>query len=216
MPEPSDLHVVLGASGGIGNALVRELAARGRRVRAVDRGGTAPVPADVEVRAADVATRDGAAHACADAAVVYHCAQPAYGRWRQEFLPMTRAVLHGAATAGARLVLADNLYMYGPVDRPMTCPTPPPTPRAGSGPRWPSRCPPLTGPARRGRRWAEPRTTTAPAGSTPPAVRRSSPPRSRAGPPAGSARSTSRTPSATCPTSPGAWRRWGSGRRRTG
>jgi nucleoside-diphosphate-sugar epimerase len=120
MPTTSDLHVVLGASGGIGNSLVHELAARGRRVRAVNRSGTADVPAGVEVRAGDVASADGATRACAGAGVVYHCAQPPYARWAQEFLPMTRAVLDGAAAAGAKLVLADNLYMYGPVDRPMT------------------------------------------------------------------------------------------------
>jgi uncharacterized protein YbjT (DUF2867 family) len=34
----TDLHVVLGASGGIGAAVVRALAAQGRRVRAVHRG----------------------------------------------------------------------------------------------------------------------------------------------------------------------------------
>jgi len=85
------MHVVVGASGGIGGALVRELARRGHRVRAVNRAGDAAVPAGVERRAADVATADGA-----------------------------KAVAEGAAAAGAKLVLADNLYLYGPHDGPLT------------------------------------------------------------------------------------------------
>ena len=120
MSNVAERQVVLGAGGGIGGAVVRELAARGRQVDAVNRSGQLHVPPGVQVRRGDVTTAAGATKACAGAAVVYHCAQPAYNRWPQEFLPMTRAILEGAAAAGARLVLADNLYMYGPVDRPMT------------------------------------------------------------------------------------------------
>jgi nucleoside-diphosphate-sugar epimerase len=109
-----ELHVVVGASGGTGAAVVRELARRGHRVRAVNRAGNADAPAGVERLAADVATTEGAKTACAGAAVIYHCAQPPYTRWPQEFPPLTDAVAAGAAAAGAKLVLADNLYAYGP------------------------------------------------------------------------------------------------------
>jgi nucleoside-diphosphate-sugar epimerase len=117
-------HVVLGAAGGTGSAVVRELAARGLRVRAVTRAGTADVPEGVEQVAADVGTTDGARRACAGAAVVYHCAQPDYRNWPELFPPLTQAVLDGAADADAKLVFADNLYMYGPPDGPMTEETP--------------------------------------------------------------------------------------------
>src|SRR5215217_1495660 len=116
----NDLHVVVGASGATGGALVRELARRGRRVRAVNRAGDAAVPAGVERLAADVATRDGAKAACAGAAVVYHCAQPPYTDWPAAFPPLTDAIAEGAAAAGAKLVLADNLYLYGPHTGPLT------------------------------------------------------------------------------------------------
>lgn len=126
------LHVVLGASGGVGHAVVEELVRQGRRVRAVHRGaGTAPPPAgaeapgrgdaaverddpQVEWLAADISTAEGARVACAGAAVVHHCAQPAYHRWGQEFPAMNEAVIAGAAAAGAKLVFADNLYCYAP------------------------------------------------------------------------------------------------------
>ena len=120
MSATSDLHVVLGATGGTGGAVVRELAHRGLRARAVSRRGDADVPGGVERVAADVASAEGAKAACAGAAVVYHCAQPPYTRWPQEFPPLTDAIAAGAAAAGAKLVLADNLYAYGPPDGPLT------------------------------------------------------------------------------------------------
>ena len=113
------LHVVLGASGGTGGALVLELISRGHRVRAVSRGGGAPKGA--EGMKADVSTPEGAKAASVGAAVVYHAAQPAYTKWAEEFPPMTDNVVAGAAGAGAKLVFADNLYMYGPgAPQPMT------------------------------------------------------------------------------------------------
>jgi nucleoside-diphosphate-sugar epimerase len=123
MPGAS-LHVVLGAAGGTGSAVVRELAARGWEVRGVTRGGAANVPESVEQVAADVGTIDGARRACEGASVVFHCAQPDYTNWPQLFPPMTHAILDGAAAAGAKLVFADNLYVCGPPDGPMTEETP--------------------------------------------------------------------------------------------
>jgi nucleoside-diphosphate-sugar epimerase len=116
----SELHVVLGAAGSTGSAVVRALATRGLPVRAVTRGGPADAPEGVERVVADVGTIEGARRACEGAAVVYHCAQPDYRKWRELFPPMTQAVLDGASAAGAKLVFADNLYMYGPPDAPMT------------------------------------------------------------------------------------------------
>lgn len=123
MTTTDELHVVLGASGGTGSAVVEELLRRGHRVRAVSRSGKAPKEA--EAMRADVSTPEGARAASAGAAVVYHAAQPAYTRWPEEFPPMTDAVIEGAAGAGAKLVFADNLYMYGPgAPQPMTEETP--------------------------------------------------------------------------------------------
>lgn len=112
----SGLHVVLGATGAIGSAVVAELIARGHGVRAVSRSA-ATGPHGFR---ADVTTTDGAIAACEGAAVVYQCAQPKYERWAEEFPGLTRTVLTGVEAAAAKMVMADNLYVYGPVDGPMT------------------------------------------------------------------------------------------------
>ncbi|MEA3275709.1 MAG: NAD-dependent epimerase/dehydratase family protein [Pseudomonadota bacterium] len=108
----NELHVVLGASGGAGNAIVHALADRGHSVRAVNRGGNAVVPSGVEQVAADIADPAGAVTAVAGASVVYMAAQPAYHRWVEEFPAMLTNVVDAVAGANARLIMVDNLYMY--------------------------------------------------------------------------------------------------------
>ena len=118
MTQPNhSLHVVFGATGAIGGAVVGELLRRGRSVRAVSRRGRAPKGA--QGMAADAADPSQAAAAAAGAAVVYHCASPPYTRWPELFPPLTRSILGAAESSGAKLVFADNLYAYGPVDGPL-------------------------------------------------------------------------------------------------
>ena len=114
------LHVVFGATGGAGGALVQGLAASGCRVRAVSRKLAANPTEAVEQVSADAAYLAQAREACRGAAVVFHCAQPRYERWAEEFPALTSNIAEAAAAAGATLVYADNLYGYGPVDRPIT------------------------------------------------------------------------------------------------
>src|SRR5579864_9746280 len=78
---PTDLQVVLGATGGVGQALVQALAVQGAQVRAVNRSGRASVPASVEVMAADLTNRESARAACQGAMIVYHCAGLPYDQW---------------------------------------------------------------------------------------------------------------------------------------
>lgn len=73
---PSDLHVVFGAGGGIGGAAVRELAARGHRVRAVTRSGQGDPPAGVEPHQADLTDPAAVERAAAAAAVVSTAPSP--------------------------------------------------------------------------------------------------------------------------------------------
>lgn len=115
----STLHVVFGA-GPLGRATASALARRGRAVRVVHRSGTAAgFPAGVEVAAGDATDADRAAGLCRGAAAVYQCAQPPYHTWPERFPALQAAVVAAARSADARLVVADNLYLYGEPDGPM-------------------------------------------------------------------------------------------------
>lgn len=120
----SETHVVLGAGGGAGNAIALALNDAGLTVRGINRRGDAPLPAGVERLAADITTEEGAAAAVSGASVVYMAAQPAYHRWSQEFPAMLDSVIAATGRAGARLVMVDNLYVYGPGSGPMGEETP--------------------------------------------------------------------------------------------
>ncbi len=111
--EPSSLHVVLGA-GPVGRAVATALSADGARVRIVSRSGKAPgLPASVEVRAADLTNAAASLAAVSGAAIVYHCAAPAYHQWVRDFPPLQDSIVAAAAQTGSRLVVVENLYAYG-------------------------------------------------------------------------------------------------------
>ena len=115
--------VVLGA-GPVGRAVAAELSRRGRPPTVVTRSGT-PVPGATAV-AGDVTDAAGLAALLRDrgAGVVFQCAQPDYHRWPAEFPALQAAVVDASAAVGARLVVVENLYGYGPHDGPLTERTP--------------------------------------------------------------------------------------------
>jgi hypothetical protein len=73
----------------------------------------------VQGMAADAADPGQAVRAAADAAVIYHCVSPPYTQWPELFPALTGSILSAAESSGAKLVFADNLYAYGPVDGPL-------------------------------------------------------------------------------------------------
>lgn len=118
MQEPN-LSVVAGL-GAVGRAVIDDLVARGMPVRAVARHPVADLPPGVDVVVADLTDAQAASKALAGAAVVYHAASAPYDRWPELLPPLMRGVIAGASASGARIVYADNLYAYGPVDGPLT------------------------------------------------------------------------------------------------
>ena len=114
----SNVHVVAGL-GAVGRAVVDELIGRGLPVRALSRHPVADLPSAVEIVTADLTDAGSAERALAGAAVVYHAASAPYDRWPQLLPPIMRGVIEGAAATGARVVYADNLYAYGPVEGPL-------------------------------------------------------------------------------------------------
>jgi nucleoside-diphosphate-sugar epimerase len=115
-------HVVLGASGAAGSAILTALVDGGFDARGVNRSGPGPAAPDgVDWRTADATSVDGLRVALEGADVAYMAAQPPYHRWPQEFPDMVARVLAAAVAVGARrLVMVDNLYAYGPGASPMT------------------------------------------------------------------------------------------------
>lgn len=115
----SDVHVIFG-TGPLGRAVMNDLVRRGQTVRLVNRRGQmAELPAGVEVTSADAYSVEAVRRVTQGATVVYQCAQPPYNEWVTKFPPLQAAILEGAAANGVRLVIAENLYMYGVVDGPL-------------------------------------------------------------------------------------------------
>ena len=112
-------HVVFGA-GPLGRATADALVARGLDVALVSRSARGPDVPGARAVSADLADRTATRAAAFGAAALYFCAQPPYHRWTQEFPPLQTAVIDAARDSGARLIVAENLYCYGPVSEPMT------------------------------------------------------------------------------------------------
>ena len=111
--------LVLGASGGIGGEVMRQLRAAGWQVRAMKRGlpasaarvdasGVEWVPGDA-MSAADVRA---AAEGCA--VIVHAVNPPGYRDWSTLVLPMVDATIAAACATGATLVLPGTVYNFGP------------------------------------------------------------------------------------------------------
>ena len=113
-------HVVLG-TGAIGRAVAHELVERGERVRMVSRSGIMDeVPAKVEVVAADLYDPEKVREVTRGAKVVYQSSQPAYHEWTMKFPQLQKSILDGLTGSDAKLVLVENVYMYGDTQgRPM-------------------------------------------------------------------------------------------------
>jgi nucleoside-diphosphate-sugar epimerase len=115
MTAMNELHVVYG-TGRVGTALIELLLAQGKPVRVVTRSGARKhLSAQVAVVRGDATDSADARQVCTGATHVYNCTNPVdYQRWPEQFPPLQRGVLEGAAANGAKLIVMENLYMYGP------------------------------------------------------------------------------------------------------
>lgn len=124
MTSSDELHVVFGTAA-LGQAVMRDLVRRGKRVRMVSRGGkisapVEPVPSGVECVRGDASDALSVQSVCEGATTVYNCAAPPYTDWARLYPPIQHALIEGVGKVGAKLVSAESVYMYGPVDGPMT------------------------------------------------------------------------------------------------
>ena len=109
----STSHVVLGA-GQIGTHIARQLAEAGEAVAVATRSGRDLGIPGVRAVAVDAADPASVRAATDGASTVYFAVQPAYTNWPKGFPPLVEGVLGGLAGTGRRLIVVDNLYMYGP------------------------------------------------------------------------------------------------------
>ena len=114
-------HVVLG-TGAIGRAVMNELVRRGESVRMVNRSGKMDeAPDGVEVVAADLYDQSRVREVTLGAKVVYQASQPEYTQWPEKFPSLQKSIIDGLTGSDVKLVLVENLYMYGDTQgKPMT------------------------------------------------------------------------------------------------
>ncbi len=113
----TELSVIFG-TGPLAQAVMRALLKRGKPIKMVNRSGKRPadIPASVQIVGGDAYSTDFTRSVTKGAAVVYQCAQPEYHQWVNQFPPLQAAILDGTAANGAKLVVGENLYMYGDTD----------------------------------------------------------------------------------------------------
>jgi nucleoside-diphosphate-sugar epimerase len=106
-------HVVFG-TGQIGTHVASRLLDSGNDVVVVSRSGRT-VPTGARSISGDLTDAEFAANAAEGAEVIYFCLNAAnYNSWPEQFPPLQRAAMHAASVTGARLVVLENLYSYGP------------------------------------------------------------------------------------------------------
>ncbi|PKU24126.1 NAD-dependent epimerase/dehydratase family protein [Telmatospirillum siberiense] len=120
--EDNDTVLVLGASGGIGGELSRQLRDIGWAVRALRR---TPRAASVSENGMTWLTgdalnrRDVAAAADGCSVIVHAVNPPGYRHWSELVLPMLDNTIAAATRSGATILLPGTIYNYGPDAFPM-------------------------------------------------------------------------------------------------
>lgn len=106
--------LVLGATGGIGGEVARQLREAGWDVRALTRGDAAARDGIAWIRG-DAMNRDDVMAAAEGCSVIVHAVNPpGYRRWAELVLPMIDNTIAAAIAQGATIVLPGTVYNFGP------------------------------------------------------------------------------------------------------
>jgi nucleoside-diphosphate-sugar epimerase len=116
------MRVTIIGHGAVGRETANLLLARGDTVRVAQRKHPAGLPAPAEFTATDVLDADSVRRACAGSDAVICCIGFPYDSrlWERAWPAAMENMLAACASERARFIFADNLYMYGPQDRPLT------------------------------------------------------------------------------------------------
>jgi nucleoside-diphosphate-sugar epimerase len=109
------MHLILG-TGPLGRSVMKELQIRGEPYRIINFSGRRPWTEHISVERADLMDANQAKSAIAGASVVYQCTQPPYHRWDSLFERLQENIIEAAKATNAKLVAAENMYMYGDVE----------------------------------------------------------------------------------------------------
>lgn len=113
-------HTVLGASGAIGRAVIKELQHRELTIRAVERKRKLE---GIETIEADLLDANQADNAIKNSDYVYLCVGLQYQSkvWTRDWSLLMQNVINACAKANAKLIFLDNMYMYSqPLATPFT------------------------------------------------------------------------------------------------
>lgn len=108
--------LVLGATGGIGGEMARQLRDTGWTVRALTRGAAGAGLRDgIEWVSGDAMDRDHVRRAARGCALIVHAVNPpGYRRWAELVLPMLDNTIAAAIEQRATVLLPGTVYNYGP------------------------------------------------------------------------------------------------------
>ncbi len=111
----NDTVLVLGATGGIGGEVARQLRDAGWEVRALKRGATEEKRDGITWLAGDAMDAQAVRQAAKGCAVIVHAVNPpGYRNWSQLVLPMLDNTIAAAKAEGATIVLPGTVYNFGP------------------------------------------------------------------------------------------------------
>jgi nucleoside-diphosphate-sugar epimerase len=113
----SNTALILGATGGIGGEVARQLRACGWDVRAMQRGAPRPVEQRdgmTWIRGDAMIAADVRAAAEGCSVIVHAVNPPGYRRWSELVLPMLDNTIAAACAVGATIVLPGTVYNFGP------------------------------------------------------------------------------------------------------
>jgi nucleoside-diphosphate-sugar epimerase len=113
----SNTALILGATGGIGGEVARQLRDGGWNVRALQRGAARPIEQREGITwiRGDAMIADDVRAAAEGCSVIVHAVNPpGYRRWSELVLPMLGNTIAAARAVGATIVLPGTVYNFGP------------------------------------------------------------------------------------------------------
>lgn len=112
------MHLVLGATGGIGHWTAVALVERGEPVRVLVRDpekfrASWPESKGVEIVRGDALIEAQVREAARGARTIFHCVNIPYPEWSAKAMPMLSNAITAAQASGARVVFPGNVYGFG-------------------------------------------------------------------------------------------------------